>query len=357
MPDCLSTLIGIAANDCECFAGIDEDYTVSDSGFYLTDPLNGVPNLNAILASAPSCTSGDGGVWDILNAALQSGIRDLRGDLTASLSLHRQMAGAWRGNAAKTLEPTGTVNAANGKNGLQITSERRLIDMAFVVTDLYVGSNLTGTTPVKFSANLPSDEFTQADVSCNTVAGTFAKNHLATEIRLPLYSPSEERIFYNLYWEPGIGERPLVGKIWCCGGPGGWSKFVDIGGFNLATIDPYTKYSGSAAYGLLIGGYISCNELDFVCNLDQLNGEYNWKHLLGRTLLFKSAIHAIAGMLGSDSVNRYTLINAETAGKRMKDLTDAYNTNIEYIAKSLPTGFSACWGCNKSDFTISKNRI
>jgi len=62
-------------------------------------------------------------------------------------------------------------------------------------------------------------------------------------------------------------------------------------------------------------------------------------------------------MMGSDAVNRYTLINAETAGKRMKDLTDAYNTNIEYIAKSLPTGFSACWGCNKSDFTISKNRI
>lgn len=355
MPDCLSTLIGIKAEDCECFEGIDEDYTVSDSGFYLTDPLYGVPNLNAILAAAPSCASGDGGVWDILNAALQSGIRDLRGDLTAALSLYRQMAGAYRGLVGKNREPgSGTVQS-NGKNGVQLYSGKRLIDATFVITDLYIGANFTGSVDVKFDTNHPT--FTQADIACNTVAGTFAKNTLVTPVTIPLYATAEEELFYNLYWEPADGQRPLTSQLWCCGGPGGWSKFVRAGGFNVATIESRHEYRTQNTYGILVEGYVSCATLDFVCNLDQLNGEYNWKHLLGRTLLFKSAIHAIAGMLGSDKINRYTLLNAETAAARMKFLNESYNQNIEYIAKSLPTGFSACWGCNKSDFTISKNRI
>ena len=356
MADCLDTLIGIAADDCECFAGIDEDYTVSDSGFYLTDPLYGVPNLNAILASAQTCASGDGGVWDILNNSKQSAIRDLRSDLTAALTMFREPAGAWRGLAAKELRPQSATITAAGKNGVQVYSHRRLIDMAFVVTDVYVGSNLTGTVDVKFDTNNP--DFTQADITCNTVAGTFEKNTLVTEVRLPLYSPAEERLFYNLYWEPGVGERPLAGRMWCntCGGGAAWSKFVEIGGFNLVTIDSYTRYAASAGYGLLLGGYISCNRLDFICNLDELNG-YEWKQLLGRTLLFRAAINALATMASSDNINRYTLLGAEQAGKRMNDLTDAYNKNIEYIAKSLPTGFSGCWGCNKSDFKTAKIRI
>lgn len=353
MPDCLDNLIGIAADDCECFAGIAEDYTVSDSGFYLTDPLYGIPNLNAILASASTCASGDGGVWDILNNSKQSGIRDLRADLTSALTRYREPVGAWRGVAAKELRPQSATITAAGKNGVQVYSHKRLIDMAFVVTELYVGSNLTGTVDVKFESNNP--DFTQADITCNTVAGTFAKNTLDTEVRLPLYAPAEERLFYNLYWEPGVGERPLSGRLTCCGGGAAWSKFVEIGGFNLADIDTYTRYASSSGCGVLLGGYISCNRLDFICNLDQLNG-YDWKRLLGRTLLFRSAINAIAAMASSDNINRYTLLGAEQAGKRMNDLTTAYNTNIEYIAKSLPTGFSGCWGCNKSDFKISKIR-
>ena len=353
MADCLDTLIGIAADDCECFAGIDGDYTVSDSGFYLTDPLYGVPNLDAVLANSLPCTA-DSGVWEILNSAKQRAIRDIRSDLTATLSKHREPAGAWRGYAGTTKQPVATTNQALGKNGIQVYSQARSIDMAFIVTEVYIGSNLTGTVSLKFDTNNP--DFTQADITCNSVAGTFEKNVLEAPVSLPLYNAAEQRLFYNLYWEPGTGERPLSGKIWCCGGRPAWTQYVEIGGLNLATIEPYTRYQASTGYGVMLGGYLSCNRLDFICNLDELNG-YEWKQLLGRTLLFKAAIHAIAGMIGSDEINRFSLLQADQAGKRMQALSEMYSTNVEYIAKSLPTGFSGCWGCNKSDLQIRKIRI
>jgi len=352
MADCLTTLIGITPAECPCFEGIDAGYTDSDSGYYLTDPLYGIPNLSAVLATRAQCEPADNTVYNTLNEARQSAIRDIRTDLMTALSRFREGAGAWRGVIAKNRAVTGTVNSL-GKNGTQLYSTRRLIDASFVITDLFIGANFTGTVDVKFESNHRT--FTQADITCNTVAGTFEQNMLVTPVTIPLYDAAEQELFYNLYWEPTGVQKPLTSSIWCCGGPGAWAKFVQVGGFNLATLEERTLYRSSTASGILIGGYISCAKLDFICNLDELNG-YDWKELLGRTLLFKSAIYAFSQMISSDQVNLQTLLNAEQAGKRMKELSEAYATNIEYIAKSLPTGFSGCWGCNKSDFQISKIR-
>jgi hypothetical protein len=195
MADCLATLIGIASNENECFAGIDEDFLVSDSGFYLTDPLYGIPDLNAVLAN-PAQGASVTDVFTTLDNARQLAIRDLRKDLVTALHQYRESAYIWRGVAAKNLKSTGTVSLLTNA-GTQIYSNRRLMDMTFVITDLYVGTNFTGTVDVNFASNNP--DFTQAAITCNTVANTFAKNTLATPVSIPLYQAAETELFYNLY--------------------------------------------------------------------------------------------------------------------------------------------------------------
>jgi hypothetical protein len=351
MADCLATLIGIAPNETECFTGIDEDYLTSDSGYYMTHPAYGIPNLNAVLANPPQGAS-DPGVFETLNTARQLAITELRKDLTTALHMYRESAYAWRGVAAKNLKSTGVAQLLTNA-GAQIYTDRRLHDMTFVITDLYIGTNFTGTVDVNFASN--NADFSQAAIECNTVANTWNKNTLATAVSIPLYNAAETELYYNLYMNLTGTDRALNAQIWCCGGPGGWKQAVEIGGFNLATIADRTKYRGSTAYGIILGGYLSCAPLDWICNLDELNG-YSWKQLLGVTLLYKATMFALSGMLQSGQVNQFNLLNAEISPTRINELAQAYATNIEYIAKSLPAGTTSCFGCGKSDFSISKIR-
>lgn len=354
MADCLATMVGIVPEACPCFGEIPVDaYTTSDSGFYLNDAQYGIPSLSAILANLSECEPVDSNVYTILNKARLSAIRDFKTDLSTALSEVRSMPASWKGMLAKSVQVVAGTLTQKAFAGQQLYATGRQIDMQFIVTHVYVGANFTGAVTLNFESN--NGEFTAVVVpGVPTESGRFLKHELETPVPLPLYWEGDEELFYNVYWEPETGQKPLLAKMVCCGWSPGWLEHFDAGGFHVDDLGGNVlRFRSSMAHGVILGGYMDCDQFGWICNLDQLNG-YSWKQLVGRTLLFKSTLAAYSGMMRSGNVNFHTLLQSETIDGYLTMLRDAYTQNIDYIANSLPAGFTSCWGCNNDDFQVTK---
>lgn len=339
--DCLNTLVGLSARQCDCPSGdLPSGANESDSGYFLTDTEYGFPILDAVWANA-EC--GEGSVWEVLENAHDEAIRDFKSDLLQSFNALREAKQPhWKGLIGKT---DGTFVFSNAFTGVQLRPRLRSRDAAFVVTAVHVGIETAGT----YNMYIRSNDYTFQTVSETITApgGAWHRHELATPVRLPFYVLHEESLRYSIELETG-NSRVRNNKALCCGVRPVWQEYFDWGGLNEAGVDNEKNYCLSYLGGVAVEGYFDCAKLDWICALDELNG-LDFKDLVARCIQFKGAIKLMSRVLESGRVNYWTVLAPEAVAEKRKRVQDMYTEYMKWLVTNVPATVSGCWGCLKSN--------
>lgn len=357
MLDCLSNLVGLTDKDCACFDeskpdGFD-DLNVSETGYYLTDEDYGLPLLDAIF-SGIDCGD-ENNIYSVMARARANAINAVYTDLQAALLKYYD----------KTIQPfsgligqrkatsTKTINSSIAG---QLIRPQPIKDAAFVVTHIWVGVNNAGALDVTFSSNDP--DFTEyAQTVTVTTPGAFQKFPLTTPVRLDLYSRNVQDggccstcgLRYSVSYPISGGLKPLNNVYSCCGGSNAhWKPYMQVGGFDtddLAALLDNCGYScNSYGNGLVLEGYMTCDNLQWLCELEELNG-YDFRDVLARTIQFKATQFLAQHILDSTNINYWTTLNRESLYGKRNHAKSLFETNVLWMASNLPNHATGCYKC------------
>ena len=350
MADCLDALIGLSDDDCDCFAtGRPVDYNTSSSGLFITDPEHGFPMVEALNVSG-DCSGY--GVWDILANSRDKAIIQFKIDFLAKVrQRYNRTINSWAGSIGK-LKNSGS-QALQKQFAGHVYLPYPIKDGKLVVTGLYIGLTTTeAVVPITFSSNDPT--FTPVVRNVSSVANTWELNDF-TDVELPFYSDKVDELQYYVSYDT-TGLLNIKSSFFCCGGRAPYTKSFKYGGFNVDVISEDNISCGAnTTYGLAVQGYLACNELDWLCNIDQLAG-YEVQQVIARCIQSQAASVAASEVLTSSRTNKYTTWSSEVIEERYNGLKEAYSTNVDWLVDNFPTDASGCFEC-KSAKTFQKKQI
>ena len=343
---CFKNLIGLDSVQHECFTDIAPPcFDESESGFMVMDSDFGI---EAVMGN---CTI-DG--WTLLEKARKKAIADFKTDLSSALlSEYNQSIMPWKGLIGQA-KATSSGTATSPFNGISMKPFMRQKGVKFVMTGLRIGYNLTQDYPVQVVSSDP--DFTSiAQTFAALTANTWNKAEFDSEVELPFWSDNyPDCLEYFISVERGTA-KPLANVFSCCGNNPAWKQYVDARGFGASTADGESANYYATPMGIALEGYLTCEQLDWICELDYLNG-YATKQLIGKTLGFRAGAVACALLADERGANLCPLASIEVLQATRNALNKSYAQNIAYIAENLPSGVTDCFSC-KPERTLSKSKI
>ncbi len=335
--ECLETLVGLAPSEIGCFVDpVPDGFATSDSGYFIIDA-----EFALIIAEACEIEG-----WTLLEAARAKGTLQFKTDLSAAL---RQRFGStispFSGKIAE-LKSTATKSVSKDRSVLRLRVRREVKGGKLVLNKAFIGVNTTGTYALSVTSNDPL--FTPpAAVNVSATANQWGTGTSLNLIELPLWSDSCPYDYLEYFVSYPLGAAlPLNNKISCgCGSKKeGWAQHIDVSGTNSDSATPLTGSFNGSAYGLVLDAYMSCGELDWLCELAEWNGDYMQK-VVARTLQFAQGVAAIDALVNSYKVNVCTHYNQDEMVSRRNYMAKGYANNIEWIAANVPQGSTGCFTC------------
>jgi hypothetical protein len=343
---CLDTLVGLSKTEYACFTdNAPEDFDTSDSGYHLTDTDYGLTVIEQCALEG----------WTLLAAALAQAIAETKTDLRAKLrERYDGRLTPFSGLIGK-IKSTGTVTVTADYIGVRIRVKTQIKGAKLVIRKIYLGTNTSGAVNVTVTSNDPL--FTEpAAEPLTMVANTFASvTDLAIE--LPLWSENEfdtgEYLEYYIT-APRNAAKPLNNTFTCCGSTPEWMQYFWIDGMTADDTDGTNGSFSREAMGFAFDAYLTCEELDWICDLEYLNG-YHLLDVIARTIQFRGAAVAISALIDSIQVNPCTGYQLEALNSRRTYLNQRYADNIAWIAENMPDGVTDCFSCKpQSKFSRTK---
>lgn len=332
---CFDTLVGLSKTEYECFSDdAPEGFDDSDSGYHLTDTDYG-------LSIAEQCQV-EG--WAMLSAARSQAVLEVQSDLRASLRTRYDGAVSPFSGVVAQLTSTGAHPVSKDFLGLRIRA-RNQKGAKFVVKKIFLGLNTAGVYSVNIRSNDPLYD-NPSPVSITVVSTTSMTEHpLSTPIELPLFSRACEGRYLEYYITvERNGARPLNNKITCCGARPGWKSHFDASGFEASDNIGTDGQFSSMGYGFALDGYLACEELDWLCEAEELGG-YHLKDVLARAVQLRGAAIAISALIDQFSVSPCTGYQLESLNSRRGYLNKRSAEYVEWISLNVPYGATGCFVC------------
>jgi hypothetical protein len=335
---CLDTLVGLSPSEVPCWTGTPpEGFDVSDSGYYLTDADFGL----TIISGA----SVDG--WGILTTALEQAKREFKTDLLATL--RTRFDGSIKPFSGLVGEPrfTSTRSVSKDFSGIRIRVKRKR-GACFVLKKIALGLDASGTKTVTVTSNDPNFD-APAPLTVSHTLNAFSEVAWPTEVVLPFWSDSVQTDFLEYYIAfDRDGAVPLNNKLTCCGKSAIWEKNFAATGFFADTNTPENTASfSSAAMGVSIRGYISCDNLGWLCEVRELNGYY-LLDVVARAMQQRAAAIAASILIESPQISVGNGFNAQELANRRNYLNQAYSEKVKWIGENVPSGVTDCFTCKPS---------
>ena len=355
--DCLTNVIGLSRNECECF---DVPTNESDSDLYL-DELEGL-NLLQINAGA-DC--GNGTLWDMMQKARNAGIDAYKADLAARLlQTYKESRSPFKGLIGRTENKD---NATPGTvAGLQMLCAP-VKNGAIILTRIGLIFGSTGTMDVAIYNNIDSEPV-HVFTNLETQAGQVKWNSIDKTV-LPMYTTEHTHLIYYVVYTY-TGNTPKKNQIQCvtCSGrllvgynhsaPSffynssdsryTWYKWLNVTGITGDSIDAIKdKVFGfnNVAYGIVLDGEVKCSMMDIACN----DTDYQRS---GVAIAMAWAIRYRAGeflcnaILSSGQLNRYTMLEREALYGKRNQYRKEYSDRLDWIVENMNWADSGCMECN-----------
>lgn len=334
---CLDTLIGLSKTSYECFTDdLPDDFDTSDSGYHLTDTDYGLTVIEQCSING----------WTILQAAKLQAIAEIKSDLRAGLREKYDSGISPFSGIVAQVTGSGTLASSKQFLGLRIRTKNQK-GAKLVLKKLYMGLNLSGTYSVNITSNDPLFVSPSA-ISVTYITGVpkpFQAVDISPVIELPLWSRSCNERFLEYYITFDRGSAlPLNNKITCCGASPAWMSHFYTSGFeSVDNIGTDGNFS-SMGYGLALDAYLACEELDWLCEVEELNGYY-LKDVLARAMQQRGAAIAISSLIDTLQVNPCTGYQLENLNSRRSYLNKRYSENVAWIIQNIPSGVTDCFVC------------
>jgi hypothetical protein len=331
---CFDSLIGLSKVAYSCFTDTEPvDFDESDSGYHLTDTDFGLTVIEQCALEG----------WTLLQAAKEQAVMELKTDLRAALRERYDGGISPFSGLIGQITSTGTVSVSKDFLGLRIRT-RNQKGAKLVLKKLYLGLNLSGTYSISITSNDPLF-VSPSPVSVVYVAGSFQAATLTPVIELPLFSRScnDQYLEYYLSFERN-GASPLNNKITCCGAKPGWMNHVTVSGFAASDDIASDGNISGIGHGLAIDGYMACEELDWLCEAEELGG-YHIKDVLARCVQQRGAAIAISALIDTLQVNPCTGYQLENLNSKRSYLNKRYSENVTWISQNMPSGVTNCFTC------------
>jgi len=349
---CFDTLIGLSKVQYTCFTDSPPDgtegtiaYDTSDSGYHLTDTDYGVTVIEQCEMAG----------WCLLQSAKDQAITEVKTDLRAALRSKYDGGISPYSGLIGQITSSGVLGVSSQFLGLRIRTKNQK-GAKLVIKKLYVGVSLSGTYSVTITSNDPLF-VSPTPIAVTYTAGSFNGITLTSPIELPLFSRScnDQYLEYYISFDRGTSV-PLNNKITCCGAQPGWMKHIAVSGFQATDNIGTGGNFSSVGYGMAIDAYMACEELDWVCELEELNGYY-LKDVLARAIQQRGAAIAISAMIDTLQVNPCTGYQLENLNAKRTYLNKRSADNIAWISQNMPTGVTDCFSCKPKSMFHRSNQI
>lgn len=333
---CLNTLVGLSATDVDCWTGTTpEGYNTSDSGYYLTDQDFGVNHLTGVAVAG----------WTILTNARAQAIREFKTDLLAAIRSRYDSALHPFSGYIGQLKHTGTRSVSNDFLGHRVRV-RRLKGFRLVLQKVILGLNTSGSYDVTVTSNDELFDGSAYDLTVTHTANSWNGTDWQEEVSLPLWADTcpGDYLEYYIGFDRN-GAQPLNNKLYCCGNNPLWKKHLDVSGFSADSATPELTGSFSTdGNGLVLKAYLTCENLDWLCELEQLNG-YQTLDVAARCIQQRAAAIACGAALEMPEIGVGNGFNANVLADRRNFLNGRYGENVRWIAENLPKGVTDCFKC------------
>ena len=346
MIDCLDGLIGLTDIDCECvIEERPENYNSSSSGYFLTDPEWGIPFKTVAFAS-PDCFSG-GTIWEVMQNSIDKAIIDFCTDLNASLyskydSRFKQFSG-FMGQ----MDSNGTLSTSK-QYAVQKVNFLNYSSGCFTVDKIALGLSCDAIVDVRIRDSQNPSVILHTIPSVEAKAGQFASFGLEEPIELPMQLDGCRAACYLFEYEIPDGCKPINNKITCCGKKPAWLSFAKITGFNtddLGVINSAGKY----AQGLLIGGFVGCRTLDWICEDIKVGDKgLSLMRTIAATIRMKAVVKLGNTIHNTGKINFTTLLDTDRLMGQIRKCNSGYSQNIQFICENLPVDMCDCLKCKPS---------
>lgn len=341
MLECLDNLVGLVDSPCACYDGskpVDFDtLNASTTGLYLNQE---VPSLDGLFGSL-DC-SGDNIFTELVSIrrrTLDTIARDLPVALLKTLKSSVPVFDGEIGERTAT-----STRPVNTFAGIQIRPRPRR-DGFFVIEGIYAGSQSGGAKDVTIRSNDP--DFADQIESITFGTGVFQYNALDTPLRLPMFSTAlyTDPLRYAFFYD-ATADQPLANKFWCCGSGPAYTRTIQPGGMDHSNADNFVavNYDGRVANGLVLKGYFTCDNLEWMCDMTARVGE-TIKNTIASAKVYKGGELLAQTMLDSRNVNAIKLLGEKGLYATRNRLKKQYEDNIMWVAHNIPANVSGCYEC------------
>jgi hypothetical protein len=348
--ECLTTVVGLSANDCPCFeADRPDDYNTSLSGYYLDDPEYGFPLK--IPQSIRDCEGNP--MWDILERAREAGITQFLTDFGANIlaSKYKQKMEpfndwvgrkSWNMNLAAPNLSTfvgwkinphvfkGTIGKVY-KLELAITGR----DGDTIEIGFYDEAGLLSGIPVA-----------AVDMDIDNGKGVVTLEEAYIHDFMDSYGGKNK--MWILY-EPGSGfpKNNTIKCVTCPGKRDPWYDYMSIQGVKGSTteaiydIDTYQSW----AFGLRIAMSMSCGN-SWLCQQWDYDND-NWARVKAESITLYG-IKKLAGIILNDpNPNMFTMLSREEIGLHRNRIDKLLSERMPWLSDNIPMDSTDCFTCNK----------
>jgi len=363
--DCLSNIIGLSRTECECLTdqlptGSDEisDYNESESGVFMDE----LPGFNVNVASgADDCAKG--GIWERMNRARANAILDYKTHLLSCIGkTYKPRINNFSGLLG---EPTfkGTSAFTTAYAGMKITPHQ--VKGAFIyIKRIGVIVNQSTNVNVKIYSNKNTyTELFSSTISSTADAVTYGT--LATPLELPMWDDSGLRIKYFVLMELNGTFQPKKNKkSCCCGGSKNREPFLEwlsldgVSGDDLDLIDSFNV--NDKLNGIVVDADVKCKASEIICSSQYPMDFENDPNALSTAYAIRYRADAILyeDLLGSDNINRMTMMNREDMAKYATEWNDKFMQWIDYVCLNTNNmRENDCWICKEGKNDIIKRSI
>lgn len=336
---CFDTLVGLSKVNYDCFEDVaPSGYADSDSGYHLTDTDYGLTIIEQCAING----------WTLLESARTQATLEIKSDLRAKLRDRYDGAITPFSGFIAQLTNTGSQAVSKDFLGIRIRTKNQK-GAKLILKKLYLGLSIAGTYSVTITSNDPLFVSPAATSVVLVSANTMTAHTLTTAIELPLFSRTCEGIWLEYYISVDRnGAAPLNNKITCCGNNPKWKNHLTVSGFEADDNEATDGRFSSMGFGMALDGYLACEELDWICEAEELGG-YHLKDVLARALQMRGAAIAISEMVDQFGVNPCISSQYENLNSRRGYLNQRSSELLDWVSQNVPGGVTDCFTCKPQD--------
>lgn len=341
---CFLDVVGITERDCECFDEKPEDWNRSLSGLYIDDLAIGIPLRSG--EAIRGC--GDGSVWDLMDHARKSGVRQFLTDFVVAINATNMKSFQGYSGVFANYKEAHNRALNNLKRYAYVKfTPKKYKGVVWQLSELCVFFDSDAPVEVYLYG---SDNMNEEINSWQITPKAKKKTCVEVDELLPLEKSGRRVDYYFVYDSTDNKPRNLMFDCGC-GGRSLLYDYFTAQGYSIDDMNQLGLDTGGTGNvnGIMPVGSIQCDSSGWMCR--EWDYWYDpYARVIARTIQFYSIVEMAKMILNSGRINFTTLTKQEHLLGKVSHLKKKIEESMIYLVANIPKDASDCIMCDHSRF-------